>query len=208
MRRCSHAGVVVVAVATVAIAIILIAVTLFVSPAVALARDVEFSLAGGATQLYIDEDGDDDVLNDQWGPWIRPSFSFAPSENTPQLRLGGGVEFSWISGTVDDEFITGELDLFLITPELLLSWRQPIGDAARWYVEPGVGVGPAIGALWFVGTEWGYGYSVRPFLRGGYQADHWSAGIEASYRFGRLNFDDGDSDIENLELGLFVAWRM
>ena len=46
MRRCSHAGVVVVAVATVAIAIILIAVTLFVSPAVALARDVEFSLAG------------------------------------------------------------------------------------------------------------------------------------------------------------------
>jgi hypothetical protein len=207
MRRCDHAAVVVVVVAVVGIA------AMFGLPRIARARDLEFSLAGGATQLYIDESGGDDVLNDQWGPWIAASFSLAPVADTPQFRIGGGVGFSWISGTVDNEFIIGDLDLFLITPELLLSWRQPLGrrdgsDDARWYIEPGVGVGAAIGALWFVGTEWGYGYSVRPFLRAGYQADHWSAGLEASCRFGHLNFDDGDSNIRNLAVGAFVAWKL
>jgi hypothetical protein len=207
MRRCGHAGVVD---AAVVVGIMVVAVArMFGAPTIALARDFELSVSGGATQLYIDEEGGDEVLNDQWGPWVATSFSLAPIADTPQFRLGGGVGFSWTSGTVDNEFITGDLDLFLITPELLVSWRQPLGaDDSHWYVEPGVGVGPAIGTLWFVGTEWGYGYSVRPFLRAGYETEKWSAGLEASYRFAHLNFDDGDSDIENLGVGVFAAWKL
>ena len=178
------------------------------SPAV-VARDLEFNLAGGATELFIDDEAEDDeVLNEQWGPWVRPSFSLAPIADAPQFRLGGGVGFSWTRGEIDDAFLAGDADLFLITPELLLSWRQPLGDAGRWYLEPGVGVGGVIGALWVIGTDWGYGYSVRPFLRAAYQSDDWSAGVEASYRFGNLDFGDSDGEIENLEVGVFVAFKI
>ena len=184
------------------------AVFVVCSPPPARAADLEFSLAGGATQLYVDE-GDEDVLNDEWGPWVRPSFSLAPIDAAPQFRLGGAVGFGWVRGTIDDAFLAGDVDLFLITPELLLSWRQPIGGAeARWYVEPGIGVGATIGALWAIGTDWGYGYSVRPFVRAGYQWDNWSAGLEAAYRFGHLDFGDSDGDVENLEIGVFAAWKL
>ena len=94
-------------------------------------------------------------------------------------------------------------DLFLLTPELLLSWRQPVTEA--WYVEPGVGVGAVIGGVDFVGLDWGSGYSVRPFVRIGYQADTWLASVEASYRFGRLDLGESDVEIENLTAALFVT---
>jgi hypothetical protein len=118
---------------------------------------LEFSLAGGADQLYLDEGEGDDVLNEQWGPWVRASFSVAPFDAAPALQLGGGLGFSWTRGEVDDAFLAGDIDLFLITPEVILSWRQRLGreDNANWFVEPGVGAGAAIGALWGIGTDWG-----------------------------------------------------
>jgi hypothetical protein len=116
------------------------------------------------------------------------------------------VGLAWISADIDNDFVAGQLDMFLITPELLLSWRQPVAE--RWYVEPGVGVGAVIGAVDFIGVEWGSGYSVRPFVRVGYQTDHWAAGVEASYRFGHLDLGESDGDIENLTAALFIAAKI
>ena len=167
-------------------------------------RNFELSLRAGGTRLSIDDD--DDALDGQWGVTVEPSFSLSPLTDLPQFRLGAGVDLAWISVDVDNEFVAGQLDLFLITPELLLSWRQPVSD--RWYVEPGVGVGAMIGAVDFIGIDWGSGYSVRPFLRIGYQADNWSAGVEASYCLGHLDFGDGDGDIEKLSVAFFIAAKL
>ncbi len=166
-------------------------------------RAFELSLTAGGTRLSIE---DDDALDGQWGVTVEPSFSLAPLSGTPEFRIGAGVGLAWISADIDNEFIAGQLDLFLITPELLLSWRQPVAEA--WYVEPGVGVGAVIGAVDFVGVEWGSGYSARPFVRIGYQADTWSAGVEASYRFGRLDLGESDGDLENLTVALFIAAKL
>jgi hypothetical protein len=163
----------------------------------------EFTIAGGATQLQIEGGGE---LDGQWGPWVQPSLSFAPFNNTPQFRLGGGISLAWISADVDDDFISGQADLFLFTPELLASWRQPISD--HLYLEPGVGVGAVIGALDFVGAEWGAGYSVRPFVRLGYQFESWSTGIEAAYRFGNLELGGVNENIQNLSVGVFFALNL
>ena len=163
----------------------------------------ELSLSAGGTRLAIDGD---DALDGQWGVSVEPSFSLSPLPDTPQFRVGAGVGLAWISADIDNEFVAGQLDLFLITPELLLSWRQPVAES--WYLEPGVGVGAVIGAIDFVGLDWGSGYSVRPFVRVGYQADTWSAGVEVSYRFGHLDLGDSDGDIENLTAGLFVAAKL
>jgi hypothetical protein len=166
-------------------------------------RNFELSLTAGGTRLAID---DDDALDGQWGVTVEPSFSLSALPRTPEFRIGAGVGLAWISADIDNEFIAGQLDLFLITPELLLSWRQPVAEA--WYVEPGVGVGAVIGAVDFVGVEWGSGYSVRPFVRIGYQADNWSAGVEVSYRLGHLDLGNSDGDIENLTAALFVAAKL
>ena len=165
-------------------------------------RKFELSLSAGGTRLSID----DDALDGQWGVAVEPSFSFSPLPETPQFRLGAGVGLAWISADVDNEFIAGQLDLFLITPELLLSWRQPVAES--WYVEPGVGVGAVLGGVDFVGIEWGSGYSARPFVRIGYEIDNWCVGVEASYRFGHLDFGDGDGDIETFDIGAFLAVKL
>ena len=166
-------------------------------------RDFELTLAGGATQVSTE---DDDAFDGQWGINFEPSLSFSPLANTPQFRVGGGVGLAWVSADVDNSFISGQADLFLITPELLLSWRQPIAE--HIYLEPGVGIGAVIGAVDFLGVEWGAGYSVRPFIRLGYQFDSWATGIEAAYRFGNLDLGGADDDIQNLSVGVFFALKL
>ena len=169
---------------------------------VAWADDLELSLTTGGTQQKVEGGGE---LDGQWGLSIEPGFSLAPFKGAPQFRLGAGVELAWVSADVDNEFISGQADLFLITPELRVSWRQNLTDHLS--LEPGVGGGIAIGALDFVGVEWGSGYSVRPFVRAGYAFDHWSTGVELAYRFGHLNFDGADGDIENLNVAVFFNYQ-
>ena len=169
---------------------------------VAHAVDPEFSLAGGATRVGFD----DNAFDDEWGVWVQPSFTFAPISDLPQFRLGGGLNLALVSLDIDLPFDDGDANLFLITPELLLSWRQPLGD--RFYLEPGVGVGAVIGVLDAFGTETDVGYSVRPFLRAGYDAARWSAGVEVAYRFGQLDLGGGSSDLDNLNIGAFVSFEL
>jgi len=63
-------------------------------------------------------------------------------------------------------------------------------------------------ALDFLGAQWGAGYSVRPLVRIAYASDNWSTGIELSYRFGYLDFGDGDGNIDNFNAGVFVSFKL
>ena len=128
-------------------------------------RDAEFSLTLGGSQIRVS----DDPLNDQWGVRVEPGFSLIALEGGPrQLRIGAGVGFEYFAQDVEVDFFgTSRVneELLIITPEVILSWRQPIGAGESWYVEPGVGVGAAIGIIDVIGTDSGAGYSVRPFVR-------------------------------------------
>ena len=154
----------------------------------------------------------DDPLDGEWGVYVEPSFSLAPFEGERRFRAGVGVGLGYFAQDVDFEVLGGEVtiseELFLITPEALLSWRQPLGDSAKLYVEPGVGVGAVIGVIDVFGSEGGGGYSVRPFVRLGYQWEKISAGVEAAYRFGHLDFDSGGGDVQNLSFSAFVAFAL
>ncbi len=171
-------------------------------PALTRGSDAEFSLVGGASQIYLDDDG----FDEQWGPFFATSFSLAPLENATQFRLGAGLAFAWFNSDVDNEFVSGQADLFLITPEVLLSWRHAV--TRTFYLEPGVGLGAVIGALDFLGADWDAGYSVRPFVRAGYQGDDWSAGAELGYRFGSLDISGDEQSINDVTFGVFVAFKL
>jgi hypothetical protein len=185
----------------------------------------EFSLSAG--YAHIELDGSASPFDDRGGFRVEPRFTFW-GENLPQLKLGVGVGFSGYSKSIDDDddfvVIDGEVffiesddveALSLITPEFQISWRQPLGGDGRWYVEPGVGVGAVIGNYW-VGDwwdedidEWDATVSGRPFIRAGYQAKRWMAGLEVSYLFGgSLDFtDEVGGDITEFYAGGFFGWR-
>src|SRR6476661_2406773 len=97
----------------IAIAVIVFG-TLFFGHTIARAGNFEFTLSGGGSRLGADGG---DELDGQWGPWIEPAFTLSPFKSVPQLRVGGGVQLAWISADVNNEFIEGQVDLYLITPE-------------------------------------------------------------------------------------------
>lgn len=109
----------------------------------------------------------------------------------------------------------------MITPELQLSWRQPI--FSRWFVEGGAGLGAVIANYQADGIsfdlddlddvdEWAVGFGVRPFVRAGYAWDRLLLGVEASYRWTNLEFDDDDIDVEGdldqFMVGGFIGIRL
>ena len=192
--------------------------------------DYDFSLSIGYAHVALD--GSASPFDDRDGIRVEPRFSFGVSDEMPQLRLGAALAFSGYSRTRDDDddfvVIDGEVffidsddqeSLSLITPEFQVSWRQPLDAERRWFVEPGIAVGVVIANYW-VGDRWGWYYEEdvdewdatiagRPFLRAGYQADHWLIGLEASYLFGgQLDFtDDIRGDIEEFYAGVFFGGR-
>ena len=188
-------------------AIVLAAAVFFSFSAPAYARDAEVSLSLGGSQIFLDDADDEDPFDEEWGIRLEPSFTLAPFESVPELRLGGGIAFNFYFDEVDTGFAEIDANLYLYTPEFLVSWRQRLGE--QFYIEPGVGLGWAIGQLdTDFDNETGNGYSIRPFVRLGYQMERWSIGAEAGYRFGELEFDDAEGDYEELNVGVFLSARL
>src|SRR5688572_26599835 len=76
---------------------------------------------------------------------IAGEIRFTRSFFLKQLRIGSAISVALYEEDAEDNDlfdIDGDEELLLITPELQLSWRQPI--FRRWFVEGGAGVGVVI----------------------------------------------------------------
>ena len=186
--------------------LVLAAILVCAYGAPAYAEDPEISLSLGGSQIFFEDAENDDPFEEEWGFRIEPAFMLSPFSQKPELRMGGGVAFAFYSDDADLGFVTVDSDLSLITPEFLISWRERLGE--KFYIEPGLGLGWMFGELdTLFDNESGNGYSVRPYVRVGYQMERWAVGVEAGYRFGELEFDEAEGDIEELNVGLFLSFK-
>jgi hypothetical protein len=180
----------------------------------------EFTLGIGYSNISLG-DGEFDSEN---ALHIDPSLSFSPLAKLPQLRLGVGVPFSLVldnsSRTIISRdgtlIVTGSSDipLWLLEPEIKLSWRQYFGEKRTFFIEPGVTAGGTFAFLSIDadGSSTGESFdesasawSARAFLRAGGRADGGFAGIEASYlRSGNIDLaDNADGQLEEWYIGIF-----
>ncbi len=148
------------------------------------------------------------------------------------LRLGGRLAFSVYRQNLGDRNVAGEpqleiedyLELLMISPQFVASYRQVVGDPRRGaaFIEPGVGLGFGIGVLTagsdltfgdaVIGTDYGdseteVGPTINPYLRGGAYLGRALVGIEAGYQWSWLEFDGLGKDPSEWYVGLFVAFR-
>ena len=159
----------------------------------------------GGAQLHTDG-----PLDENWAPWGHGSLTLNPFPDLERLRIGAGVGVSYFTEDVTvslDIYSSSvlEMELFLVTPEVLVSWRQPLGN--KFYVEPGVGVGVVIGYLYAFGDDVAAGYSIRPFVRLGYDAGRWMAGLEAGWQFGAVDLGEVE-DVRVFTFGGFVSFKL
>ena len=181
----------------------------------------EFTLGVGYAHIAIGDGAFDDESALRWDP----SFSFSPIAKLPQLRIGAAVPFSLVLDNSNRTIIsnngnlivTGSSDipLWTLEPELRLSWRQYLGDANQYFIEPGV-AGGAFFAFVDIGDdeetaadesydESDSALSARAFLRVGVRAEGGFAGIEASYlRSESLDLaDNASGEAEQWYIGIF-----
>jgi len=169
------------------------------------AFDVDFGL--GYSRLSIDGNNAKDLDNAD-GAQINATFTLKPSP-AQGLRIGFGLEASsYRNDFHQTDPFTGfeihryhELDLFI--PEVSVGYHIPID---HFFIEPSLGVGLAVGT-YSVGHVHHHhddfdesdvdrditraNVALRPKLQIGYARDHWGAGVEASYLWTHLHFDDG-----------------
>jgi hypothetical protein len=181
----------------------------------------EFSLGIGYANVTLEGSP---VIDNESGIRFDPTLSFAPiGEALPQLRLGVAVGFTLVldnsSRTLISKdgqllfFGSSDIPLWLVEPELRVSWRQWFGDT--WFIEGGVGGGIAIGTLQLDATEPGgdsYEESDstpfgRAFLRAGARVTGGSAGVEGWWLVGdTLDFGGNASgDLTEWYVGVFGA---
>jgi hypothetical protein len=115
------------------------------------AVEPEFAISLGYSHVSL-ADTSVGEFGEQGGFRFEPRFSFAPSADRPQFRVGIGMGFSFFydetdgsAAFIDDDgdIIIADADdyeqLFFWTPELQLSWRQRWENG--WMLEGGVGLG-------------------------------------------------------------------
>jgi hypothetical protein len=168
----------------------------------------ELSLGVGASSIYTRG-----ALDDRWGPWGEPSISFTPFDDLAQLRLGFGVGLNYFEKDVSvpvgiyGDSTSVNVYIGMATPEALISWRQHIAD--HFFIEPGMGIGVTIGDFYGVTSdEWTAGFSARPFVRFGYDANRWNAGIELGYQWTRLELEGDDTDLRIFNVGAFFGLKL
>ena len=182
----------------------------------------ELGLSFGYSHLSLDGN---DALDGQGGARFEPRVSFEPFDDRPQVRFGFALGFSYFY----DERDSGQIvsppfvfdvdsyeDVFLLSPEFQVSWRQPLGD--DWWIEGGVGVGVVFG-FYSAGDvifddvvdenvdESDVGLGVRPFIRAAWHGDRWSWGAEAQYQYTTIDFGGPfGGDASEWYAGLFLAF--
>jgi len=200
-------------------------VALVLAPPARAGADGEFGISIGYAELSIDDDPVLDDLDDQGGLRFEPRFTWAPSEDLPNLRLGIGVGFSFFYDEEDSGQDFGGFadvedfeEISFIIPEFQVTWRQPLAE--HYFIEGGVGIGAVFG-YFRAGqvvfdelfdqdvSEWDLALGIRPLLRGGYMSERWSAGLEGSYLFTDLDFGHGiGGNMEELYIGLFYQHKL
>jgi len=149
------------------------------------------------------------------------------------LRLGGRLSFSGYRKDIGDRVVADEplleieefVDLALISPHLVVAYRQLIGDEEGGaFIESGLGLGLTVGVLSFgsdlrfgdhpIGTdidetETELGMSLNPFLRGGWTNGRLLIGVEGGYQWTSLEFDDDlGSDPAEWYVGIFFGMQL
>lgn len=201
-------------------------------------RPPQLNLFAGYAQVELDEqDGFEPFFDQSGGGRIALGID-APltttDDNGSGPRLGGRFSASMYREDLGDRIVAGEplleieefADLAILVPQVTLSYRQLLGEPQRTaaFLEPGVGLGLAIGVLSFgsdlefgdqvIGrdiddTQSEVGYALNPFLRGGLAFDRLLVGLEGGYQWTGLEFDDslGENPSE-WYIGVFLALRL
>ena len=187
----------------------------------------EFLLGIGWVRMNFD--GNNELIDDRDGIHFDPVFSIAPFEALPQLRFGAAVGVSVALDDVRGAVISrggelivisgGDVSLFLIEPELRISWRQYFGTDKAYFLEAGGGGGGVFGWL-DAGDgdddesedvddveETASAAMAKVFIRLGARVTGGLGGIEASYlRGGNMHFaDDIEGDVSTFYVGVFGA---
>ena len=196
----------------------------------AAAQDREFGFGAGYGHLFW-EGANAGALEEQGGlrlnGWVSWPLNPAKTpEPEPEMRfglgLGIGIYYSEHGGSITDvgNVIIIEPDdyaeLLTFEPEVQFSVRFPIGR--DYYLEPGIAGTFIVGnytrgeQVWgFVDEDldrWRVGGGGRLLLRGAYRRETWSVGLEGSYGYGWLDFDDDiGGEIQQGYLGVFYAHR-
>jgi hypothetical protein len=187
-----------------------------------LAADSEITLGGGFTRLTLEADLDfldiDEITSLDGEGGLYGELRFSRSILIEPLRLGSGVQVAYFStdGRSEPGLFAIEQERFLqIAPELQLSWRQRLGDL---FIEPGVGGGLVAGNYRARGVtvlgvpqenvdEWEAGLGVRPFLRVGLLTNRFVFGVEGSYRWTNIEYEEVEGSLREWMAGAFISFR-
>ncbi len=177
---------------------------------------------------YSNIDLNSPVAHDQDALHFVPSLSCSPIGVLPQLRLSANIGTSFVFDNsihtiiVNNGSLTiagsSSIPLWLLEPELSLSWRQTFGKEGQGvFVEPGIAGGGAFGFLdldningtgnsYTANSSTGYG---RVFLRAGGVSGTGIFGLEGSYlQGGHMDFGGSSSgDLKELYIGVFASFR-
>jgi hypothetical protein len=181
----------------------------------------EFSLGIGYAHVSL---ADSDVIDGESGIHFEPALTFSLIPQLPQLRVGADVGVTLVLDNSQRAIISrngtlifagsSDVPLWLLEPELRVSWRQYFGD--NFFVEPGVAGGIAFGFFSLNPADGGTGDSYekddstvfgRVFLRAGARVSGGTAGVEASWLTGgKLDFGGGAAgDLSEFYIGVFGA---
>ena len=183
----------------------------------------EFSLSMGYANVSLRHS---DVIDGESAFRFEPVLSLAPLKPLPQLRVGADLGVTLVLDNTQRTVISNngtlivagssDVPLWLLEPELRLSWRQYFGESHTVFVEGGAAGGVAFGFFQLNTSQDGTGDSYdkddstvfgRVFLRAGARVTGGLAGIEASYLAGnKLDFGgNAAGDLTEWYVGIFGA---
>jgi hypothetical protein len=179
----------------------------------------DFTLSVGYANISIGNS--DSELDCEGALKWEPAFTIAPIAQLPQLRLGAAFGVSLVLDNSSHAIIsnngqliiagTSDVPLWLLEPQARISWRQSFGN---FFVEPGFGIGGAIGYLSVDGSgsfegqsyeKWSSAWAGTAYIYAGLQVTGGLAGLEFSYtRGGKLDFgDNARGNLDEYYIGIF-----